>query len=321
MAYNHGYAGKLPVCQQENGYLQQQVLIEADISIGPVSITATRSEAVDFAWPMWYDSSTMLAGLGKPEVDPWGFLLPLAPLVWVGILTALLVGPTAVFLSSSCFSMKTSRWSSYLSNIYGFIRVLLQQDISVPADWWWERMVFGIWMMMTLVLTRSYAGNLMSSLAVRHIPQPYQTLRDVIDDPSATMIWQKNSINAEYLRVVKSGIIREVADLEDEGRLAYHTQMEYPRIVDTLVRQGEYVLFGIDVLLRNLMAKDFTRKESIESSVYLQHSTEGTGIDVIPWQQSRYHKLPKTFLELADSVQIPIICILSLYIKEHGQAS
>lgn len=57
--------------------------------------------------------------------------------------------------------------------------------------WWWHRVVLGVWMLMTMVLTRSYEGNLMSLLAVRHLPQPYQTLRDVVDDPSVVMVWEK----------------------------------------------------------------------------------------------------------------------------------
>lgn len=56
-------------------------------------------------------------------------------------------------------------------------------------------------MLTTLVLTRGYAGNLMSLLAVRHVRQPYQTLRDVLDDTSVIQIWQKNSAGEQLLRV------------------------------------------------------------------------------------------------------------------------
>ncbi|XP_042233744.1 probable glutamate receptor [Homarus americanus] len=232
---------------------------EADISIGPISHTATRNEAVDFAWPLWFDSSVILAALGRPEVNPWGFLLPLAPLVWVAILTALLILPVVVFLCSSCLSINASIGRTLGSNTYDAIRILLQQDVSCPADWYWKRMMVAVWMLMTLVLTRSYAGNLMALLAVRHIPQPYQSFRDVLDDPSPIMIWQRSSINAEYLRIVKSGILYEVANLKYEDRLMYRTQAEYPRLVDTLVREGHHILFGVGVLMRNLMAKDYTR--------------------------------------------------------------
>lgn len=68
--------------------------------------------------------------------------------------------------------------------------------------WWkWENVLVGVWILATLVLTRSYTGNLMSLLAVRHIPQPFQSLRDVLNHPSAIMIWEANSAYVQYFRV------------------------------------------------------------------------------------------------------------------------
>lgn len=68
--------------------------------------------------------------------------------------------------------------------------------------WWWERLVFSLWMLMTLVLTKSYAGNLMSLLAVKYLPQPFQSLRDVVVDKHTIMLWQKYSNYERYLRVM-----------------------------------------------------------------------------------------------------------------------
>lgn len=67
--------------------------------------------------------------------------------------------------------------------------------------WWWERLVLGLWMLVTLVLVKSYSGNLMSLLAVRYLPQPFQTLRDVLDALHVTMIGQKDSNFEQNLRV------------------------------------------------------------------------------------------------------------------------
>nr|XP_045593543.1 uncharacterized protein LOC123755106 [Procambarus clarkii] len=46
---------------------------------------------------------------------------------------------------------------------------------------WWERAVLAVWGLVTVVLTQSYAGNLMALLAVRHISQPIQSLQDILD--------------------------------------------------------------------------------------------------------------------------------------------
>nr|XP_045620069.1 probable glutamate receptor [Procambarus clarkii] len=231
---------------------------EADISIGPISVTATRAEAVDFAWPFWYDSSGILSGLGRPEIDPWGFLAPLAPMVWVVILVTMTVVPLVELLCWSGLALNPSMWGRWLPNTFEHLRILLQQDPSLRENRWYERIVMVVWMMVALVLTRSYAGNLMALLAVRHVPQPYQTLQDVLNDPSAIMMWQRNSINAEYLRVVKSGSIYEAAQLERKGRLLYVTQEEYARLMATVIRAGTHVLFDISISLRNLIAKEYS---------------------------------------------------------------
>lgn len=66
---------------------------------------------------------------------------------------------------------------------------------------WWERLTVGLWLLMVLVMSKSYAGNLMSQLAVRHIPQPYQSLRDVLDHTTVSMIWETNTAYVQYFNV------------------------------------------------------------------------------------------------------------------------
>ncbi|XP_071535585.1 probable glutamate receptor [Panulirus ornatus] len=229
---------------------------EVDVSVGPLTVSLLRAEVVDFTYPLTIQNMKLLAGLGNPEVDPWGFLMPLRPLVWAAILSTLVVVFTAMLLLSSFISGKIVFPTIPQSNVLITIRVILQQDISEAGRWWWYRLVLGVWMMMTLVLTRSYAGNLMSLLAVRHIPQPYQTLRDVLDDPSVTMIWQKGSANVQYMQSAQSGIYREVADLEKEGRLIYRTVSQYPQTIDTLVKRGDHVLLLAGMGIKRQMARD-----------------------------------------------------------------
>ncbi|XP_071526985.1 glutamate receptor ionotropic, delta-2-like [Panulirus ornatus] len=173
---------------------------EVDVGLGPFGISEIRSLAADFTRPILIDYIRIMGGRGRPEVDPWGFLLPLTPLVWAAILTMLLVVPTGVVLGLSTSVFRNTRRKT-TDVFFAYIRVLLQEDYIVPTEWgWWERLLLGVWMMMTVVLTRSYEGNLMSLLAVRHIPQPYQSLRQVIDDPAVTMVWEPNTVYVEFYR-------------------------------------------------------------------------------------------------------------------------
>lgn len=58
---------------------------------------------------------------------------------------------------------------------------------------------------------------------------------------------------------MKSGIYHEVSELEDENRLKFHTQSQFPESLETLVKQGRHVLVDVDMNVRNLMTNDFSK--------------------------------------------------------------
>nr|XP_053636400.1 glutamate receptor-like [Cherax quadricarinatus] len=241
------------------GMMGMVVREEVSIGAGPFMLDRWRAEAVDYTVPMLLDYWRYLAGRGLPKVDPWGFLFPLAPLVWATILGMFVMLAAVVFLMYSCGFLKGDDHNYWLHVTFGYIRILLQQDTTLPIYWLWERVVLMVWMMVTLVLTRSYSGNLMALLAVRHIPQPYKTLRDVVDDPSVTVIWEKDSATVPFLKTAKSGIYREIADAEKIGRLIYLPHRQYPETIDTLVRRGDHVITGDHNGFKSTIAQDFTK--------------------------------------------------------------
>nr|XP_053636697.1 probable glutamate receptor [Cherax quadricarinatus] len=232
---------------------------EVEIGVGPFSIHISRTEVVDFTVPIMIDYYRIIGARGHPEVDPWGFVFPMAPLVWAAILATLMVLVAAVFLMSVSVAHKTVDQRNKLHIVFDYVRILLQQDMTVPAYWWWERVMLVLWMMVTLVLTRSYSGNLMALLAVRHISQPYQSLQDVVDDPSVKMIWEKGSNVLSYLDSAESGIYREIADTGKVGRLIYITRRHFSEAIDTVVRQGDHVLMLAATGLVAYVAQDFTK--------------------------------------------------------------
>ncbi|XP_071540849.1 probable glutamate receptor [Panulirus ornatus] len=233
---------------------------EVDIGVGPFSLSGVRAEVVDYMKVFVDDTIKIIGGLGRPEVDPWAFLMPLGPLVWTAILAALLVVPGMVLLLLHSFPPNTPQKGDWqIENIFLYIRILLQQDFSPePSERGWERLLLGSWMVMTLVLARSYDGKLRSMMAVRYIPQPYQSLRDVLDDPSATMIWLTGSSYMQYLRTVKSGPFAEVMDAKKHGRMKLVTTMEYRRVMETLVAKGHHVLIVEDKEGRSVRADLFS---------------------------------------------------------------
>ncbi|XP_063879761.1 probable glutamate receptor [Scylla paramamosain] len=237
------------------GMVGQVYREEANMALGPFAINAARYEAIDFTWPIVYMRVNVFAGRKTPEIDPWGFLLPLGPWVWAMVLAFLFLLALVSFFLSSKFSPcdPTSK------NLLSFTSIMLRQSVSLGGSgWWWQRVVLGVWMLMTMVLTRSYEGNLMSLLAVRHVAQPYQTLRDVVDDPSVIMVWFKQGATMQAVMDSTSGILHEVKESEKQGRLTFLTPFEYESILNEIIDQKK-VIIDYDTISSVLKTNYFSR--------------------------------------------------------------
>ncbi|XP_042858035.1 probable glutamate receptor, partial [Penaeus japonicus] len=230
---------------------------EADLGLGPFGMSASRAEVVDYTGFIVIDYARIIGGRGRAEVDPWGFLLPLAPEVWLGVavMTAMAM-VTVALLTALSERVSAGRRSTGL--VFGVVRVLLIQDLKVASGRRWERVLLAGWMIVTLVTVKSYAGNLMSLLAVRHIPQPYQSVRDVLDDTSCTMIWEANTAYVQFVESVSSGIFHEVSQAGKEGRILYRKTTEHLDTINSLVRSGPNVLILEDLTHKFLMGQDFS---------------------------------------------------------------
>lgn len=104
------------------------VLQEVDIGLGPFSVNAARYEKLDFTEPIITDYLRILARKGSPEVDPWGFLFPLSPVVWVTFLSALFFLMVAVHLLASFVRSEVTHQINRLDNTFLiYLKVFLQQ--------------------------------------------------------------------------------------------------------------------------------------------------------------------------------------------------
>ncbi|KAK8377650.1 hypothetical protein O3P69_013947 [Scylla paramamosain] len=106
-----------------------------------------------------------------------------------------------------------------------------------------------------LVVTQSYTGNLMSLLAVRYIPQPFQTLRALLDDSATTMIWEYDTAYVNYFRTTEIGILKEVREMDAAGQVQYVLATEYPSMLRGEVRLGSHAFIGEDLTIKVLMAQ------------------------------------------------------------------
>ena len=122
--------GSVRKCGTSNGAVG--VLQEVNMALGPFAINAARYEAVDFTWPVLYMNVKVFAGRKSPEIDPWGFLLPLSPWVWGALLAFLLLLALFSFLLSSKFS--THGLNS--KHLLYFTSIMLRECEKLIIDLW-----------------------------------------------------------------------------------------------------------------------------------------------------------------------------------------
>ncbi|XP_064099395.1 uncharacterized protein LOC135210426 [Macrobrachium nipponense] len=173
---------------------------EVDMALGPFGITYLRSQFIDYTKSMFVDYVRVLAKRGETEVDPWGFVMPLAPTVWFttfGVLALVLVTVSLMVLVSPDPEKELGNMAVQ------YVRIFIQQDMVMKSKMLWTRILMGSWVLLLFVVVKCYSGNLMSLLAVRYLPQPYQTLRRVVDDPAVTMLWEANSA---FMQVIKATV-------------------------------------------------------------------------------------------------------------------
>ncbi|KAG0725621.1 Glutamate receptor ionotropic, delta-1 [Chionoecetes opilio] len=241
------------------GMMGQVIQKEVDIALGPFGITLSRNKVVDFTDSFYFDDRSILSKKGEPEIDPWGFLYPLTESVWAAMAVVL----AAVWLVLTVVSRRPRGaalldWSGEL--LLENIRVILNQDVkkTLILGTLKTRTVLGSWMVVAAVVYWSYAGTLTSLLAVRHIPQPIQTLRDMLDDSSVTVLMEPDTLVTETISKMKSGELWELHELQFVSRVKYQLYSTFPVALNTLVRHHRHSIIATSLSVDLYVANIFT---------------------------------------------------------------
>ncbi|XP_064102846.1 glutamate receptor ionotropic, kainate 2-like [Macrobrachium nipponense] len=241
-----------------NGIIGMILKKEVDFALGPFGISYIRSRVIDYTNQLVVDYGQILGRRGNVEVDPWGFLMPLSPSIWAATFgTLILIFTVAVVIRR--IDRHTGLSLSKLSPTT-YIQAFLQQDIVVPPDSGWEKVLLGSWLLCIMILLQCYSSNLITLLAVRHVREPYQYVRDVLDDAKVKMLWVANTAYAQYLSNVDSGIFYEVAEAGKRGKIRFIPAAEYEMTVNELVSRGDYVLLYPLLMMKMFLTEDYMDK-------------------------------------------------------------
>nr|XP_053646462.1 glutamate receptor ionotropic, kainate 5-like [Cherax quadricarinatus] len=135
---------------------------ERDLCVNVMSIVEDRYQAVDFSVPYFSDSYSFIISIPLPPPRWWTIVLPFTWETWLGVATSVVI--VSMFLALF-FKVAGIAWTA--SNVVlQVVGTLLNQDISQPTFLSSLRIFRGTWLMLAMILSISYTGNLVAYITV-----------------------------------------------------------------------------------------------------------------------------------------------------------
>ncbi|MCL7033678.1 hypothetical protein MKW94_005418 [Papaver nudicaule] len=167
-----------------NELVDQVNLQNFDVVVGDVTITANRSQFVDFTLP-YAEGGVQMVVLAKPDSskDTWIFVRPLEWKLWVTIVAYLIIIGGVIWILEHRVNREfrggphpAYQWGTMLS--FSFSTLVFAHKERVLSSF--SRIVMGVWLIVVLIVTQSYTANLTSMLTIRRLEPTYTDVRELI---------------------------------------------------------------------------------------------------------------------------------------------
>ncbi|XP_068207517.1 probable glutamate receptor [Palaemon carinicauda] len=205
-----GYWGSPQSDGSWNGMIGWVLAKKADFGLGPFGMSPVRNEVIDYTMPLLRENLHALVSRPKPESDAWGFLSPFTWYVWIGLMISSLLVAVVFMISTKQF--KAEATAAFFNQLLKVYQLFIGQDVSNIPKSLSHRIMTLAWLLVVLVIMRSYSGSMTSLLAAKTIPIKYDSLRDVLDDTNLQIIMEGSTVLTDHLQAVNTGIYKELSD-------------------------------------------------------------------------------------------------------------
>ncbi|KAK3853902.1 hypothetical protein Pcinc_039579 [Petrolisthes cinctipes] len=251
-----GYWGALTENGTWNGMIGAVMRKEADIGLGPFGMSDIRSKVVDFTIPVFLEMLHVLVSRPVPQPNPWGFLAPFTWYTWVGVGGGLLA--TVGVSLGVVWVLGRGGPSHFTHHFWAFFSVSITQNLPWKPVGNSLRFTFLMWMMTAVVVVKSYSGSLTSLLAVKRIEVKYDSLRDVLNDPSLTLIMEGSTALTAHLKTVRAGVYLDLARASRERSVMVRASETYQAAYD-LIPKGHHAMLVEKVVCRKVYSDHFSK--------------------------------------------------------------
>nr|XP_053646644.1 glutamate receptor 3-like [Cherax quadricarinatus] len=193
------------------------LLQEADMALGPFSITYVRSRVIDYSVPLYVDNFGIFLPRPRLERDLAGFTKPFAWEVWMVLLAMLVTSCLLVML----MKVAEDRWHLAPAVVdtkvtqapsWDLSPILQADPLNLKPRTLRGRLLLGVWLLGALILGAAYEGVLTSLLASPRVPVPVNSLEDLIK--YAHLPWSVEAGTAlhQLLGDAKAGVYKKVTE-------------------------------------------------------------------------------------------------------------
>ncbi|XP_076038908.1 putative glutamate receptor [Oratosquilla oratoria] len=251
-----GYWGAPQENGEWNGMIGTVLRQEAEVGLGPFGMTNLRADVVDFTTPVFLEKSRILVRRPRPEPNPWGFLSPLTWFVWVGLFgSALLIVVTSLVIGSV---LNMDQRSSFLDYFWAVFSIFFSQSLTWTPRGNSLRIVFWLWIIITLIVMRSYSGALTSLLAVKTVAIKHDSLQDVIEDTGLKLIFEGSTALTAYMERAESGTYRELYE-SSRGRSLFFQASKMAEAAYRFIPGGSHAMLLEDVGCKKIYSDHYSR--------------------------------------------------------------
>ncbi|XP_064099396.1 probable glutamate receptor [Macrobrachium nipponense] len=196
-----GYWGALQANGSWNGMIGLLLTKKADIGLGPFGISPVRFEVVDFTVPVFSQNLYALVSRPKPEPEVWGFLSPFTWYVWFSLLISSVL--TSAVSTASARALEAEEMpTAFLNHLLISYQIFIGQGVSIMPKSSSLRLTMLLWLVFVFVVTRSYSGSMTSLLAAKTITIKYNSIRDILDDPSMQIMMESATVLSDHVQLL-----------------------------------------------------------------------------------------------------------------------
>ncbi|XP_047738826.1 glutamate receptor-like [Hyalella azteca] len=214
-----------------NGMVGQVLRGEVDMALGPFIQTHERQQVADFSEVLITDSFGIFLPRPGIEKNLANFLKPLS------------------VEEDSSVVLTVGNAKPQYPGVDRILRVICNQGTTWKCENLSGRLLLGVWLFASLVLSTVYCGSLTSQLAVPVVRVPVDSLEDLVKS-NMQFATEANSAIDQMLTAATSGVMKEIADRMSRVSSCYYSRFD--------IKSGKLAVLCDFISMKKVTSEEFS---------------------------------------------------------------